>query len=447
MLGEARIRELADVALAASTADETEVVFMAQDSALTRFANSAIHQNVAERNTSLTVRVVKDRRVGVASTNDLGRSAIEDAVAQAERFAEFQPEIPDWTSLPGPASFEPVDAFHTPTVGFTPEQRAEVVEVVCRQAQEKGVNASGAFETAGHELAVANSLGVWAYGRRSQADYISVIMSDSGAGYAAWAGTDASRIDPEALADEAIDKALRSRQPRDIEPGEYTVILESYAVATMISWLAYMGLSAQALLEERSFMTDRIGEQIADERISIWDDGHDPSGLPLAFDFEGVPKQRVELIKNGVANAVVWDTRTAARAGNGRQSTGHALPAPSTYGPMPLNLFMAAGDATYDDMLAQVERGLWVTRLNYVRAVHPKQTIITGMTRDGTFLVQGGEIVGPVKNLRFTQSILEAFSNLRAVGRETKLVSGFLGAVCTPAALVDGFTFTGVTQF
>lgn len=447
MLGEAQIRALADVALAASTADQTEIVFMGQDSALTRFASSAIHQNVAERNTSLTVRVVQDKRVGVASTNEMTQHAIEHAVAQAEQVARFQPEIPDWTSLPEPASIGEVDAFRTATATFSPEQRAEVVEVVCRQAKERGLDASGAFETAGRELAVANSLGVWAYGERSEADYVSVIMGDTGSGYAAWAGIDASRIDARAVADEAIDKALRSRQPRDIEPGEYTVLLEPYAVADMVQYLAYVGFSAQALLEERSFMTDRMGEQLVDGRVSIWDDGHDPSGLPLAFDFEGVPKQRVDLIKSGVANAVVWDTRTAAKAGNSHQSTGHALPAPNTAGPMPLNLFMAAGDARYDDMLAQVERGLWVTRLHYVRAVHPKQTIITGMTRDGTFLIRDGEIVGAVKNMRFTQSILEALSNLRAVGRDTKLVSGFLGAVRVPAVLVDGFTFTGVTEY
>lgn len=447
MSGEDRIRELADAALAASTADQTEVVFMGQDLALTRFANSAIHQNVAERNTNLTVRVVKDKRVGVASTNDMAQTAIEDAVARAEQSAKFQPEIPDWTSLPEPAMIRPTDAFDQATAGFTPEQRADVVEVVCRLAREKGLNASGAFETAGAELAVANSLGVWAYSRQSEADYVSVIMSDTGSGYAAWTGSDASHIDPDGLAGEAADKALRSQQPKDIEPGEYTVILEPYAVADMVAYLAYMGFGGEALLEERSFMTGRIGERIVDERINIWDDGLDATGMPLAFDFEGVPKQRVDLIRKGVANAVVWDTRTAARAGGGQQSTGHALPAPNTYGPMPLNMFMAPGDASYADMLAQVERGLWVTRLNYVRAVHPKQTIITGMTRDGTFLIEDGEVVGPVKNLRFTQSILEAFDNLRALGRETKLVSGFLGAARVPAVLVDGFTFTGVTQF
>lgn len=447
MLGEARIRELADVTLASSTADQTEVVFMGQNSALTRFANSAIHQNVAERNTTATVRVVNDKRIGVASTNEMTEGAVKDAVARAEHFAEFQPEIPDWTSLPEPAPIEEIDAFDELTASFTPEQRADVVEVVCRRAEKNGLNASGAFETAGREIAVGNSLGVWAYGRRSEADYVSVIMGESGSGYAAWVDANASQIDADALADEAIDKALRSQGPRDIEPGDYTVVLEPYAVAHMISYLAYMGFSAQALLEERSFMTDRIGEQVADEGVNIWDDGRDARAMPLAFDFEGVPKQRVELIKNGVAQAVVWDTRTAAKAGHDQQSTGHALPAPNTLGPMPLNLFMGAGHATYDDMLAQVDRGLWVTRLHYVRAVHPKQTIITGMTRDGTFLVEEGEIVGPVKNLRFTQSILEALNNLRAVGRATRLVSDFLGATRVPAILVDGFTLTGVTEF
>jgi predicted Zn-dependent protease len=296
-------------------------------------------------------------------------------------------------------------------------------------------------------MAVANSLGVWAYGQRSEADYVSVVMSDTGSGYAAWAGIHVDDVDPEALAEEAIAKALRSRDPQDIAPGEYTVLLEPYAVADMIQYLAYVGFGAQALLEKRSFMTDRLGQRVVDERVTIWDDGRDPTGLPMAFDFEGVPKQRVELIKNGVANAVVWDTRTAAQAGGGQRSTGHALPPLNTVGPMPLNQFMAPGDASIEEMLAQVERGLWVTRLHYVRAVHPKETIITGMTRDGTFRIENGKIVAPVKNLRFTQSIVEALNHLRAVGRDTKLLSGWLGAVRVPALLVDAFHFTGVTEF
>lgn len=447
MLGETKLRELADLALAASTADQTEVVIIGQDAALTRFANSAIHQNVAERNVQLTVRVVQERRIGVASTNDLSSQAIRDTVVRAETFARYQPELPDWTSLPEPQPVPAVDAFDEATAATTPERRAEVVGVVCRRARELNLNAAGAFRTAAWEMAVANSLGVWAYGQRSEADYVSVVMSDTGSGYAAWAGIHVDDVDPEALAEEAIAKALRSRDPQDIAPGEYTVLLEPYAVADMIQYLAYVGFGAQALLEKRSFMTDRLGQRVVDERVTIWDDGRDPTGLPMAFDFEGVPKQRVELIKNGVANAVVWDTRTAAQAGGGQRSTGHALPPLNTVGPMPLNQFMAPGDASIEEMLAQVERGLWVTRLHYVRAVHPKETIITGMTRDGTFRIENGKIVAPVKNLRFTQSIVEALNHLRAVGRDTKLLSGWLGAVRVPALLVDAFHFTGVTEF
>ncbi len=447
MLGETRIKELADVALAASGADQTEVVVIGQETALTRFANSAIHQNVAECNAQLTVRVVQERRIGVASTNDLSPQAIRDAVARAETFARFQPELPDWTSLPEPQPVPPVDAFDEATAATSPERRAAVVGVVCRRARERNLNAAGAFQTAAWEMAVANSLGVWAYGQRTVADYVSVVMSDSGSGYAAWAGIHVDDIDPEALAEEAIAKALRSRDPQDIAPGEYTVLLEPYAVADMLQYLAYVGFGARALLEKRSFMTDRFGQRVVDERVSIWDDGRDLTGLPMAFDFEGVPKQRVELIKNGVANAVVWDTRTAAQAGGGQRSTGHALPPLNPVGPMPLNQFMAPGDATIEELLAQVERGLWVTRLHYVRAVHPKETIITGMTRDGTFRIENGELVAPVKNLRFTQSIVEALNHLRAVGRDTKLLSGWLGAVRAPALLVEGFHFTGVTEF
>ncbi len=441
------MRELADVALQASTADETEVVLLSRDAALTRFANSAIHQNVAERDVQLTVRVVQERRIGVARTNQLSAEAIREAVERALSFTRYQPEIPEWTSLPEPQPIPEVDAFDAATAATTPEQRAEVVRVVCERAQAEGVNASGAFQTAAGELAVANSHGVWAYTQRTEADYVSVVMSDSGSGYAAWAGTRAGEIDAEALAEEAISKALRSRDPRDIAPGAYTVVLEPYAVADLIGYLNYMGFSAQAVLEKRSFMTDRFGERLMDERVSIWDDGRDPAGIPLPFDFEGVPKQRVELIKHGVANAVVWDTRTAARAGGGQRSTGHALPPPNPFGPMALNLFMAPGSADVEDMLAGIERGLWVTRFWYVRVVHPKETIITGMTRDGTFLIENGEITVPVKNLRFTQSIVEALNRVQAVGRETKLLSMRGGGIRVPALRVDGFRFTGVTEF
>jgi predicted Zn-dependent protease len=246
----------------------------------------------------------------------------------------------------------------------------------------------------------------------------------------------------------AVNKALRSRNPTDIEPGAYTVILEEEAVADMVFYLSYMGLGALSVQEGRSFMSGRFGEKITGDNITIWDDGHDSRGLMFPFDYEGVPKQRVTLIENGVAKGVVYDSFTAGREGN-KTSTGHGLPAPNTFGPIPANLFLAPGQATKEEMLASTERGIWVTRFHYTNPVHPVQTVLTGMTRDGTFLIENGQITRPLKNLRFTQSILEAFSQVEMLGSELKLLRGDWDgfATCAPVVKIRGFQFTGTTEF
>lgn len=446
MLGERRIKEITDAALAASAAEQTEVVLISREEELTRFANSTIHQNVAESDAELRVRVVQGRRIGVASSNDLTQGGIEKVVQTASSLARLQRENPDFRSLPVPQPTVQVEAFVEATAGYTPEDRARVAGTICREAVAHGAVASGTFSTARMEIAVANSLGVFAYHRATAANASTVIMADSGSGWASLASPDATEVDGEAMAREALDKALRSREPTLIEPGDYTVILEEYAVADLLRYLALMGFGALAVQEQRSFMAGKFGQQIVGQNISIWDDGLDTSGFPMPFDFEGVPKQRVDLIERGVARGVVYDSYTAGRE-EGKASTGHALPAPNTSGPLPLHLFMACGEATRGEMLASTERGLWITRFHYIRPVHPLQTIITGMTRDGTFLIEGGEIARPVRNLRFTQSILEALSNVEAIGPTTRLNRGFLGAARAPALKLRNFTFTGVTEF
>jgi predicted Zn-dependent protease len=288
-------------------------------------------------------------------------------------------------------------------------------------------------------------LGVFAYYATTSADINIVIMSDDSSGYAAATAWKVGEINTEAIGTEAVEKALRSRHPRELPPGRYPVILEEYAVADMINTLAYLGFGALAVQEGRSFMVDRFGERIMSEAISIWDDGLDPTGLPVPFDFEGVPKQRVDLIKRGVAEAVVYDSYTAGK--EGKASTGHGLPAPNTFGPIPGHIFMAPGEATKEEMLASMERGLWVTRFHYTVPVHPKLAIVTGMTRDGTFLIEKGEITYPIKNLRFTQSYVEALANVKLVGRETKLQQNWFGGTRAPALELAEFEFTGATEF
>ncbi|MCL5074156.1 MAG: TldD/PmbA family protein [Chloroflexi bacterium] len=447
MLGEERALRLLERVLTQTKGDQVEVVLLGNNSQLTRFANSYIHQNVAESNMGLRLRLVLGKRVGVASTNDLSQEGIRKVVETATIITQLQEENPDFASLPAPAPITKVNAFVRRTAEYQPEQRARIVGTICRLSSENGLNAAGSFATARYEIAVANSLGVRAYHCGTVADINTVIMSDTSSGYADLSSLDVADIDAEALAKEAIAKALRGRNPTTIPPGEYEVILEEYATLDILDMLAYCGFSASAMQEERSFMKGKFGQRIVGANISIWDDGLDRSGFPLPFDYEGVPKGRVDMIRGGIAQAVVYDSYTATK--EGKRSTGHALPAPNTWGPYPMNMFMQAGEASKENMIASTRKGIWVTRFWYTRPVHPLQVIITGMTRDGTFLIENGEVTRPLRNLRFTQSYLEALSNVQMIGKTTKLQrdpSG-LSSARVPALKIASWTFQDATPY
>jgi predicted Zn-dependent protease len=448
VLGKTKLKAIADRVLSLSNADQTEVLIFSDDDHLTRFAVNAIHQNVSETDVVVRVRSVFGKKVGVASGNDLSDDALEKLVASAETVARFQQDNEEFESLPSPRPIQEAEGYVAETATCTPEDRAKGVAAICALSQENDLEAAGAFSTTVEEIMAANSLGVSAYHCGTVAHLVTVIMSEDSSGYASATAMDVGEIDPEAVGRVAVNKALRSRHPTEIEPGAYTVILEEEAVADMLFTLAYLGFGALAVQEGRSFMNGHFGERITGETITIWDDGHDPRGLVLPFDFEGVPKQRVMLIENGIAKNVVYDSFTAGRE-EGQDSTGHSLPAPNTMGPMPVNLFMAPGEATKAEMLASTEHGIWVTRFHYTNPVHPIKTVLTGMTRDGTFLIENGEITRPLKNLRFTQSILEAFSRATMLGRDLKLLKAGWGnfARCVPAAKIAAFEFTGTTEF
>jgi predicted Zn-dependent protease len=428
----------------AAGADEVEAVVSADEARLTRFANSEIHQNVAEIDESLNLRVAIGRRVGVASSNRLDDDGLRRLAETAVAIARNSAELEDWAGLPEPTPIREIPtAWSDGTAGSTPEERADGVRAVIAAADTAGVRAFGSFSTSAEQLAVANSKGIRAEQRRTTSQLLTVMMAaDGGSGYAEQAGVDATTIDAETVGREAAEKARATENPVSIEPGDWSVVLEEYAVVDILSMLAYMGFSALAVQEDRSFFEP--GKVIGSELVTIVDDATEPGAMPMAFDYEGVAKQRVVLVERGVCREVVWDTQTAARSG--RRSTGHGLPAPNTFGPFPLNLVMSPGDANRDELIGGLERGLLVTRFHYTNPVHPKLAIVTGMTRDGTFLVEGGRIVGPVRNLRFTQSYLAALAGTTAVGRERRTLKGDFGGVLVPAVRIDGWTFTGATE-
>lgn len=440
---EASVRALLQRVLSFSEAEQTEVVYNATESALTRFATNHIHQNVAESDHELRIRAIVGKKVGVVTTNRLDDESLRRAAEQALTIARIQPENPEFHSLPSPQPITAAPGYNEQTAGFTPEERARRVNVIVQLAKEQGLESAGAFSTNVHYAAVANSLGIFAYEPRTDAECHAVIMADErGSGYTQRMATDASTLDFEAMAREAVEKAQRSRNPIDIELGEYPVVLDTYAVGDMLQNLVFMGLSALAVQEERSFMNGQFGKQLVSPLVTLYDDGHDPAGLPQAFDYEGVPKQRVVMIDRGVANAVVYDSFTAARAS--QPNTGHALPAPNSEGPMPLHIMLAAGDASFEELIKGVDKGIYVTRFHYTNVLHPVKTLFTGMTRDGTFLIEHGELTQPVRNLRFTQSILDVLHGVEALGRERIQYTDYVTTVA-PALRTARFNFTGIT--
>jgi PmbA protein len=423
---------------------EVEVMAMADEGSLTRFANSEIHQNVAESNVQVNLRFVTGKRVGVASTNRSDDEGLRSLAERAAAIARNSEELDDWGGLPEPTPIRDVpEGYAEATAGATPELRAEGVRAVIAAADAAGVVSYGSFSTATETLGIANSKGVRASQRRTVSQLLTVAMApDGGSGYAESAAVDVTGIDAGEIGRQAAEKARATGNPIAVDPGEWPVVLEEYAVVDLLSMLGYMGFSALAVQEERSF--SEPGRRVGTDLVSIVDDGHDPATLPMAFDYEGVAKERVSLIDHGLCRDVVFDAQTAARAG--RASTGHGLPAPNPYGPFPLNMAMAAGDTPRDELVRGLDRGLLVTRFHYTNPVHPKLAIVTGMTRDGTFYVEDGRIVGPVRNLRFTQSYLEALAATSAVSRERRTLKGDFGGVLVPAIRVDSWNFTGATE-
>jgi predicted Zn-dependent protease len=445
---EACLRLLKDV-VRESRADQTEALLMTEDSSLTRFANSSVHQHVAERNRTLILRVVMNKRIVVFTTNLLDRASIRDLIKKAVSLAEIQHPNDEFVSLPSPQPIPRITTFNENIKTLTPDRKVKGINDLFKMVKEEGLKASGSFSNGAVEVAVVNSLGVEAYQRYSDLVFHLIVANERGSGYAGFVSRDPNRLDIHSLAGEAIGKASRG-EPVQIEPGEYEVVLEPYAVSELLSFLGYLGFHALAVQEERSFFCNQIGRKLVDSRVTLYDDGLDPEGLQIPFDFEGIPKQRVVFFEGGVAKEVTYDSFTGNR--EGKDSTGHGLIAPNTEGPIPINLFMKEGGSSLEEMVGSVRKGIYVTRFHYTNVVEPMKAVLTGMTRDGTFLIEEGEIKQPIKNLRFTESVLRALSRVSAVSRDRRICSEgtvysrrFITGVVAPAIKVDGFNFSGVS--
>jgi predicted Zn-dependent protease len=445
---ESALRILREV-IQESPADQTEAILLTEDSSLTRFAGSAVHQHVAERNQTVILRVVLGKRVAVVTTNIFLASSLKKSLRRAISLAKVQQPNDDFISLPGPKPIPEIETLSKNMSRLTPIRKVKMIKNLLRRVKEKGCHASGAFSNGEVELAVVNSLGVQAYQKFSDVFLHLIAENEKSSGYASFVAREPDRLDVDSMAREAIGKTSKE-EPIQIEPGEYEVILEPYAVSEFLSFLGYLGFHALAVQEGRSFLCNKFGEKLVDEKITIYDDGLDPEGLQVPFDFEGIPKKKVIFFEKGVVKEVTYDSFTGGR--EGKDSTGHGLIAPNTSGPIPINLFMEGGKSSLEEMIRSVRRGIYVTRFHYTNVVEPMRAVITGMTRDGTFLIEGGEIKRPIKNLRFTESILKALSQVTSISRDRRVCSEgtvysrrFVTGTIAPAMKIEGFNFSGVS--
>jgi predicted Zn-dependent protease len=450
MIGEDRSVNLLKRIIQQSTADQTEALLFTEDSSLTRFANSSIHQHMSERNHTLILRVVIDKKIAILTTNIIDRLSVKDLLNKALSIARAQKPNEEFISLPRPEPIPKISTYSDNIQRLNPNRKISMINNLFKIVSEKGLRASGSFSNGVIEVSIVNSLGIESYQKYSDIFFHLILENDYLSGYSSFVSRDPDLLNIESIANEAMKKVW-NKEAIEIEPGEFEVVLEPYAVSELISFLGYLGFHALAVQEGRSFFCNNFGNKMVNDRVTIYDDGLDPEGLQVPFDFEGVPKKRVSFFEKGIAKEVTYDSFTAGR--EGKSSTGHALIPPNTTGPIPINLFMEGGDSSLEEMITSVRRGIYVTRFHYTNVVEPMKAVITGMTRDGTFLIEKGEIQRPLKNLRFTESILRALNRVTLISKDRRICSEgtvytrrFITGTVVPAIKVDGFNFSGVSK-
>jgi PmbA protein len=437
-----KVFEILKKGLTYSQADQVELVFMGEDFSLTRFAENVIHQNMARADHTLMARVVLGKKVGVAVTNSVKEEDIKKAIKDAEEIAKNQQEDPDFVSLPASSLALEVKSYFSKTSEYSPSKRAKGIENAVRRCKNQNLSGTGAFQTETDVTCVVNSLGTRQYFQETKAQFsLTASLSDTASGWAQGYDQDVKKIDIENIAQTAVFKAILSSNPIELPPGKYTVILEEAAVASLLLFLGFLGFGAKTFIQGRSFMAGKIGEKITGDNIRIIEDPYDPVMNAMPFDYEGVVKKKVPLIENGAAKGVVYNSYYANKAK--AESTGHALPPNNTFGPYPKNMVMSPGNSSLEEMISSTDKGILITHFWYINYMNPMKTMVTGTTRDGTFLIEDGKIKSPVKNMRIGQSILEAFSNVEMMNKDRKLCPQYGVVMYVPAMKIKDFAFIG----
>jgi PmbA protein len=448
-----------------TTADELEAIVYGGHSALTRFANNTIHQNVAEEHYGISVRTTFRGRTARATTNKFDNDSLQQVVQASEALAKVQEPDPDLLPMPDAREAEAhgdaqaaagTQRHFERTAATTPDARAHAVEKMVRIAQRHQLTAAGIFATSDTIAGMFNSRGVAQWHRQTSSDISITMLAANSSGWQKANSPNVMDINPEALAETAARKALESANPREIPPGKYTVILEPAAVLDIVGFMFY-DFGGLAILDQRSFLNNRIGKRIFGDNINITDDVYHglQSGSP--FDGEGMRRQRVSLVENGIVKRLVYARGSAAKMKRSEhkdsvgpiEPTGHGFPLPNEMGEAPMNIVFAspARPQSVDQMIAATERGVLVTRLWYIREVDPYEKILTGMTRDGTFYIEDGKLRHGVLNFRFNESLLHMLSNVEEMGEPVRASGAESFDMVVPAMKVREFNFTEVTKF
>lgn len=424
--------------------DELELSFIETRLNTTRYAQSTIHQNMREENVKVILRAKNKNRIGCVTLNSLELPALKASLKKAEDMARLAKSKKTCGELSRPYYTSPIPVIHNSRAD--PALKARQLREIFRDSS---AQFSGAYTTGDIAIGVLNSHGVCLHHAFPFTNVSFIAQKGGNSGFASQI-CQMSRVDPNGVAEIALWKASHKKSPQDIKPGTYTVILEPQAVGDLFSWLGFIAFSGKAVHEGTSFMSKNNGKKLLHESVTIYDDGTDTNGIPIPFDFEGHARKKVTLIENGIVKDAAYDSTYAKLAKT--KNTGHALPADeSQEGPLPLNVFMNAGEKTLDELIASTEHGLLITRFHYLNGLlNTPKAVFTGMTRNGTFLIQDGKLKRPVKNLRFTQSLVEAFANVDGITRERKIVPlsdwSPLGTCVVPGVKIASFHFTDVTE-
>ncbi|MEX2182144.1 MAG: TldD/PmbA family protein [Gemmatimonadaceae bacterium] len=426
-------------ALGFSTADECRVTLNSGMRSNTRFAVNQVSTAGDNYDAAITIRSIFGKKVASVTVNRLDDASIRAAVENSERIARLAPDDPELLPELGPQGYVEPIVWNDATASLEPAARAEAVRAVTEPARRAGLISTGYLEAQANSFAIANSKGLLAYARSTAVAFTTTVRTPDGTG-SGWAGAsdnDFRRINPDALAARAIEKAQRSANPAAIEPGRYTVVLEPTAAANLIQLIAG-SLNARNADEGRSFFSkagggNKIGEKVVDERVTIVSDPLDPRVPANTFGGDGSPNRPVTWIENGVVKNLAYDRFWAQRTGKEQTGTGGTLA-------------IAGGETSVEEMIASTERGLLVTRFWYIRPVDPRTILFTGLTRDGTFLIENGRITRPVRNLRYNESPIFMLNNLLAMGRPERVSASEAGgpgqAILAPPLKVRDFTFT-----